>query len=352
MTSPADAIIAVTHRCNAHCVMCNVWKSSAADRLRPEHLRKLPADLRTINLTGGEPFCRSDLPEFVRQANLRCPKAQITISTNAYMPDQIEKTMAEIVKIDPAVHLAVSLDGLGRAHDKIRGDEGAFDSAMELIERLTASGFRGLRLSMTLSETNPDQLLGVADLAVRRGLELGVVAAHAARTHLGVKHEPRREMPARLAGQFEKIISRWLLGWRAKQWLRAHFTYNTYRLLAGRPGRFRCRAGRDFFFCQADGTVYSCSVRGRPLGNLTEQNWEQIWSSKAAADARQAARRCPENCWMICTARSIYRTRPWAAAWWIITRKALAHLHMFSLPGAAAASNGRATESSCANSSR
>ena len=62
---PRDAVIAVTHRCNAHCVMCNVWKSRRRDELQPEHMGKLPASLKTINLSGGEPFLRADLPEFV-----------------------------------------------------------------------------------------------------------------------------------------------------------------------------------------------------------------------------------------------------------------------------------------------
>ena len=91
MKDPSDAIVAVTHRCNARCVMCNVWKNTQTDVLQPLDMRKLPPALRTVNLTGGEPFLRPDLPEFVRQVRLRCPDAQITISTNAYLPDRIDE---------------------------------------------------------------------------------------------------------------------------------------------------------------------------------------------------------------------------------------------------------------------
>ena len=334
MHAPADAVIAVTHRCNAHCVMCNIWKSRQQDALRPEHMRKLPRGLKTINLSGGEPFLRADLSEFVHEAATRCPHARITISTNGYLADSIASAMERILETDPSVRLAVSVDGLREAHDRIRGDEGAFASAMSLIDRLTAKGWRGLRLSMTLSETNLDQLVGVAELAAEKHLELGVVAAHGAQTHLGVGRIAFGAMPGHLRAAFRKLIGRWLRSWRPRQWLRAHFAHNTCRLLAGAPWRFRCRAGEDFFFLQADGSVYSCSVRGRRMGNITTQEWDEIWSARAGDEAKNFVRDCPENCWMICTARSVYRRRAAAVIAWIAARKCLAHLGIVPLPRA------------------
>ncbi|MFW6133375.1 MAG: radical SAM protein [Planctomycetota bacterium] len=331
MQHPADAVIAVTFRCNAHCAMCNVWRSRCADALRPEHMDKLPSSLRTINFSGGEPFLRDDLPEFVRRARRRCPRARITLSTNAYLPDRIFDAMAEIRAIDPHVRLAVSVDGLGPAHDRIRGDAGAFEAAVTLIDRLVADGFDRLRLSMTLWRDNLDQLIAVAELAAERGLELGVVAAHAAETHLGIGDLEQAAMPPHARQSFQRVVGRWLRSWRPKQWARAHFAVGTYRRLAGRPWRVRCRAGEDFFFLQADGTVYSCSVRGRSLGDLVEQDWDTIAAGPAVRETLRAARRCPERCWMICTARSAYRRRPWAAAGWIALTKPLAHLRLLRL---------------------
>ncbi len=334
---PADAIIAVTHRCNARCVMCHLWKSDASDRLTPADMRKLPAALKTVNLSGGEPFLRDDLPQFVREVRTRCRRAQITISTNGCLPDRIAEQMREIRRIAPSVRLAVSLDGIGVAHDRIRGLSGAFDRAVDLIDRLTAEGYRGLRLAMTISRGNLDQVPAVAQLADRLGLELGIVAAHAAETHLGVRTDDVSlgQIPTWLAGAFANIIARWLRSWRPKHWLRAHFTWYTYSYLAGRPFRRQstCRDGSEFFFLQADGTVYSCSVRGRAMGNVVDQDWAEIWCGPAAEAARQFAFRCPLRCWMICTARSVYRAHPLRVAAWVAWRKMLAHLRLFRLKG-------------------
>ncbi len=58
---PVDALLAVTYRCNARCVMCGIWKSDPCSETPAETYRKLPSTLRDINLSGGEPFLRDDL---------------------------------------------------------------------------------------------------------------------------------------------------------------------------------------------------------------------------------------------------------------------------------------------------
>jgi len=314
--------------------MCNIWKGDTPDRLMPEHMRKLPAELRTINLSGGEPFLRDDLVDFVREVRARCPKAVITISTNAFLPDRIAEQMGELRRIDPDIRLAVSLDGLAAAHDRIRGADGAFDRARGLIDRLEADGYRGLRLSMTHSGDNLDQLTDVAQLAEGLGLELGIVAAHGAATHLGVESGDVaiERIPAWLAGAFEEVIAPRLRSWRAKNWLRAHFAWQTYHYLAGQLWEIRCGAGRDMFFLQADGAVYSCSVRGKEMGNIVDEEFPEIWTGPRAQQAAEFVNRCPERCWMICTARSTYRARWLSVCGWVAWNKLLAHLRLFRVP--------------------
>ena len=314
------------------CVMCNVWKGSGPeDRLSPVHMSKLPAGLKTVNLSGGEPFLRDDLARFVRRVHERCPRARTTISTNGYAVDRIAEQMREIRRIDPGVRLAVSVDGVGPAHDRVRGTEGAFDRAIGLIARLRDDGFTGLRLGMTVCGDNVDQIPAVRELAERLGLDMGVVVAHGAETHLGVRDEDVSLPPGAgdsLRSALKKTSSRWLRSWRPKKWLRAHFAWQTLRRLSGRMPPQRCRAGEDFFFVQADGTVYSCSVHGRAMGNIVDQDWAEIWGGPAAEDARRFAARCARQCWMICTARSVYRARPMRVLGWVAWNKLLAHLRI------------------------
>ncbi len=326
MKLPADVILAVTSRCNAHCSMCNIWQSEAADTLAPEHLKQLPAGVKTINLTGGEPFLRADLVDFVRQARKACPSAVITISTNGYLPEKITEQMREIRRVDPQIRLAVSVDGIGPAHDRVRGDDGAFDRAMRTIELLKADGFDGMRLSMTISDANADQLPGVFELADKLGLELGIVAAHASQTHLKIDKPFGPVNGSSLDADFARVERQWLRSSKPKLWLRAHFAEQTRRYLAGHRPVFVCQGGRGFVFIQAGGEVFSCSVLGKPMGNLARDSWADIWEGANASAARSYSHKCDQGCWMICTARSFYRAHSVSVASWILLEKLRAHL--------------------------
>ncbi len=306
--------------------MCNIWQSDAADSIQPEHLEKLPAGVKTINLTGGEPFLRADLIDFVRQGRKACPKAVITISTNGYLPKLIAEKMRKIRRVDQQIRLAISIDGIGPAHDRVRGDIGAFDRAVRTIDLLKADGFEGSRLSMTISEANADQLTGVFELADKLGLELGVVAAHQSQTHLKIDKPFEAVSSPSLDEDFQRVIRRWLRTSKPKLWLRAHFAEQTRRYLGGYRPVFTCRAGSSFVFVQADGEVFSCSVLGRPMGNLITDTWADIWAGLQASQARSYSAGCNQGCWMICTARSFYRSHLVSVSRWILCEKLRAHL--------------------------
>jgi molybdenum cofactor biosynthesis enzyme MoaA len=62
---PTAAVVAATLNCNARCTMCDIWRNRVRDELRPEEHAALPASLRDVNLSGGEPFLRDDLAAIV-----------------------------------------------------------------------------------------------------------------------------------------------------------------------------------------------------------------------------------------------------------------------------------------------
>ena len=326
---PADAVIAITSRCNARCNMCGVWQSNGRDCLRPAHIAKLPRSLRTVNITGGEPFLHPQLPDFVAAVRRHLPRAIATISTNGLLSDRIGGMAADLLARDPHLRIAVSLDGLAEVHDRIRGVPGAFDRAIETIDRLKQIGFTGLRMAMTLSQANSDQLLPMADLAGKFDLELSLVPAHSSALHF-LNAEIAPPNPEVVLPQLKTFVSRLLRSASAKMWLRAHFADRVGKYIAQEPLKFRCRAATDFFFLQADGTIYSCNVCSEPLGNITETDFRKIWFSPQATLSRKRAAKCSRQCWMVCTARSYYRAHPLGVLLWILVHKSAAHLRSFS----------------------
>ena len=321
---PSDLAIAITSRCNARCSMCSVWQSDQADSLSPAHIAKLPASLRTVNLTGGEPFLHPQLPDFVSAVRDQLPRAVTTISTNGLLSDRIAQMAPDLFQRDPRLRIAVSIDGLSDVHDRIRGVPGAFDRAIKTVEYLKSVNFKGLRLAMTLSEANSDQLLPVADLAQKYNLELSLVPAHASPVHFRTTEAAPADVDIVLP-QLDVFVSRLLRSTSPRQWLRAHFADHVRKYLTGSLPKFSCRAGHDFFFVQSDGRVYPCNVCSPSLGNITETDFHTIWSSPAADEARKTLAKCTRGCWMVCTARSYYRSHPLNVLFWILAHKANAH---------------------------
>ncbi len=67
-------------------------------------------------------------------------------------------------------YVGISLDGIGPLNDWFRGQEGAFDAALEGIRACKARGIKvGLRFTMT--EANADQLPAMLDLCRDEGVD-------------------------------------------------------------------------------------------------------------------------------------------------------------------------------------
>src|ERR1700736_597897 len=59
-----DLTVIPTFRCNSRCQMCYIWKNPTEPKLEvtAQTLSKLPGGFDNLNLSGGEPTLRRDLP--------------------------------------------------------------------------------------------------------------------------------------------------------------------------------------------------------------------------------------------------------------------------------------------------
>lgn len=128
--------------------MCSIWQMEPGDELTLEEFDHLLMDpflsgIRWVNLTGGEPFLRRDLPEMIGLLGKRCPDLEIiAIPTNGFLPDRIEEAVRRSLELlegtDVLLSVTVSIDGVGEQHDDIRCIPGGFEKALETLERLQA----------------------------------------------------------------------------------------------------------------------------------------------------------------------------------------------------------------------
>src|SRR4030042_5419639 len=121
----------LTYNCNLRCKMCPFWKRSSKD----SNVEREKAILRRIYdsgacgiaFEGGEPLLRNDLVEIL--AFSRSLPLHISLITNGTLLE------SRIDEIAPYINgtLYVSLDGLEKTHDTIRGVNGCFKKALKGI---------------------------------------------------------------------------------------------------------------------------------------------------------------------------------------------------------------------------
>ncbi len=320
-----DVVIEVIDTCNARCVMCNIWRNEDEHRAPDIAVDKLPPTLSNINVSGGEPFLRPDLPQLIARIRRRCPKARIIISSNGFLPERIESQMRDILKVDPDVGVGISIDGRDGLHDEIRRIPNGFRKCMETVRRLKALGVTSLRLAFTATEANVHGLVEVYRLAREVGAEFTCAVAHNSGIYFRTSENNGLDAEM-LRGQLNVVAAEDLRGWNVKRWVRAFFYQGLLDRARSLPRRIPCTAGGKSAFVAATGHLHPCNMLETRIGDLNAQTFEEIWGSSKAEEVRAFAPTCSVNCWMVCTARESIKEHPLTVMSWVATGKLRAHL--------------------------
>jgi len=323
---PTDAIVAVTLNCNSRCTMCDIWKNRMKDEMQPEEYRALPSSLKGVNITGGEPFMRKDLPGIIRVIKDSCPQARIVISSNGFLPDRVEAMIPDMLSADPNIAVRISIDGLEKTHETVRGIPGGFRRDMESLNILRRLGVHDLGIGMTVMESNISELPDVYALSRDLGVEMSVTIATDSEVFFGEQKEALRPRDTEaLQAVFRDLIRSEYASWRPKRWFRAWYEKHLVRYALGHGRPIACDAGRGFFYLDSHGNVYACHILPTFMGSLRKQTWEEIWGSIEAEGVRAEIDGC-ERCWMICTAKSAVRKNLFEICLEVLGDKARIHL--------------------------
>ena len=318
---PTDAVLAITYNCNSRCRMCSIWKSKPEPELSPNDFKKLPRTLKDVNLSGGEPFLRNDIIEIIKIINNRCNNPKIIISTNAFLTDIIVKRMKEMREQGISnVGIAVSIDGIGKTHDYIRGVPGAFDMAMATVRELKKIIPNNLRLAFTVMDTNINEYYEVFKLAKKEGVQMTSSAIQSSDFYFKQQNEAITKKE-QLKKEFNKVVRGYLKSWSLKDWARAYYTHGLLEFAIGKGRLLPNYALEKYFFLDPKGFIYPSNTSNMVLGNIKENEFNKLWSSDKADTIRQKLRKNPPRDWMICTARTAIKKHPIKVGWWVIKNK-------------------------------
>jgi MoaA/NifB/PqqE/SkfB family radical SAM enzyme len=320
MSDRLEGSLIVTYRCNARCNMCNTYRNptKASEEIAPSVYAKLPR-LDFANITGGEPFIRDDLEEIVGVVRERAKR--IVISTNGFFHDRI----LSLARAFPDVGVRVSLEGLPKTNDAIRGIKDGFDRGLRTLVELRQMGLRDVGFGMTVQGKNAADLLALYHLSEQLGMEFATATLH--NSHYFFKHDNRideADVPA-VVEQFERLVDEMLASRSPKKWFRAYFNAHLIGYIQGERRPLPCRMGHQGFFVDPLGAILPCNGMDEPstMGDLVEQSWEEIWNSERAKEIRAAVCACPKQCWMIGSAAPAMKTNIASPLAWIVRQKFL-----------------------------
>jgi MoaA/NifB/PqqE/SkfB family radical SAM enzyme len=314
---PVHLILFITDHCNAKCGTCFYWQSlNQGESLKMDQIDKISdaiGELVWLDLSGGEPFLRQDIDRICHRFVDANQVRFINIPTNAIQTGVIEKSVRAILK-NPApfrLNIAISLDGIGETHDRIRGVPGNYPKALATLEAMQRIREEDSRLALSVVTTLMRD--NVAD--VKRLLETGLAEwkldYHSINILRGQPMDPALHAPT--PEQFAEIAElqlkqcrsyfrgRWGLFSGAVATMGRYMLNRYYmREMEGNPKEISCNAGDVSCVIDANCDVYFCELL-KPIGNLKVYNWDfdRLWHDFEATTLRQKVQNgchCTHEC--------------------------------------------------------
>ena len=338
--APAQPIrefyLEATHRCELRCFMCEHWEIEAKDpgsvarELSVAELESAVGASRLLDgveqvvVTGGEAWLRADSARLVAVLARRFPQARLIVLTHFGNGGLLHRRLRELRELGVSkLHLGSSLDGLGEAHDGVRGRVGVFAGLSRTVEMLRREhpGL-GFGFTFTITPRNYEQLertfrFVTDELACDFGAQFVVQTA-------GIEAIVWPEGA-------DAVIDRQLDAILARLCARPSSRQDVEEILAGggRPGillwreliywsRLRrigiaredlmdeCLSGSRYAMLDPEGNVFFCPVgRKQIVGNVRAQTFDEIWTSEAAGLERARIATCQCKAWIRCIANPI-----------------------------------------------
>jgi MoaA/NifB/PqqE/SkfB family radical SAM enzyme len=289
---PTVLIYNCTFVCDARCTMCNNWKRG--DRKSDMTLDQLDGVMNhefwgateNLNISGGEPTTRNDLPEMVEMFQRRLPRLRkVGINTTGLTPHRAIPMLTRIVKFcaDKGLPFSarVSLDGIGDIHNQVRSVKNGFDKAVKTIDAMQALSAEypnfSFGIAATIFATNLEDAKNILAWARARDLDIVFNMLRFTDNMLGNRdleddigfHAREEEFMREFF--LERVQEESVLSGQAFIYLHyADMIANGYKRTM--PCPFRTQG----LLLNPDGTLFYCE-NSQPLGNVLDEGAEALY---------------------------------------------------------------------------
>jgi MoaA/NifB/PqqE/SkfB family radical SAM enzyme len=304
---PEALSLEITRRCIARCVMCNIWRTPArAPELDAHDWLKLLespllADLRELDITGGEPFLRKDIVALLLgigklKATRLTHLGSVVITTNGFLTDKVlgdvNTVIAPLESAGVGLVFACGLDAVGPTHDRIRNFKGGWEKLHATLQGL-----------MALRDRFPSLVLGIKTTVTRHNIdELDRICRYAEDNALFTIISPYIITANRYANLERDHALAFSIEDLEKLRDFYHSTNIRWRYFKDElidyleTGRMKkpCSAGFNYYFIRSTGELYACPIIDALIGNIRETPMEMLVCSAEAARFRKNILKFPE----------------------------------------------------------
>jgi len=296
----------ITRLCSQRCRQCDVYNrrtqppslDSSRFRILARRLRDYGAHVGLIS--GGEPLLAPDVEDILQEARKTFPVA-VTLVTGLYDGIRRVERVARAA-LDQEINIQTSLDGLGALGDDLRGVTDFAPTVTDRMRRIARLKARSnarslLYANVVINNRNLDQVPDLLDRIAECGWQATVGLYHT----LTETTRTDSELILRPGPRLREILSR----------IRSHpallnldaFIRGIESAAGGRYPRFCPYLDAPVLSTRTvvmeDGEVYLC--RGGSIGNLFDQDLEEIFAGPVYRQRLQEYRNCP-GCWASCYA--------------------------------------------------
>ncbi len=304
-TFPMNLTLGLTYKCNSKCKTCNIWKKGKfGGEFSLEEFEKIfkkigRNKLYVLILTGGETFLNKDIDRICEYAEGYCNPNSIVIPTNAILGDYVIKKVKLILEKCKKTHITInlSLDGIGRKQDELRGISGNFKKTMKVYEELKKleklhKNF-DVSLHTVVSKFNYKDFEEIFDYVTKKLKPKNYI------TEIAENRYELGNIEDQITPTYEEYSSKinFLINdlekkkkLNIKQALRLEYYKLVKEILKRKTQVIPCYAGIASAQIDPMGEVWFCCVRGESIGNIRDVDYDlmKLWYNKKAMKQRKS----------------------------------------------------------------
>lgn len=314
---PINLTFSITNICQSRCRTCNIWKiykdhpGKKDEELSIEEIERIFRSMGHIyifNISGGEPFLRSDLEEIIAAACRYLTPGLIHIPTNAIAQDRVIETSIKIIdflkRYYPKIRLTIkpSLDHIDKRHDEIRGVTGNYEKVISVFQKLKSiqPEYPNLHVELgtVISRWNVSEIEEIASKITKLEPdsyrnEIAEQRSEMLNTDDPITPDPEQYQAA--IAYFVDQLRRNMRNQRRFNRITNAFRLEYYnlaiRILKTRRQVIPCYAGISNAHMTPYGDIWACCTLGygKSMGNLREfdYNFRSLWNSPRAEEIRK-----------------------------------------------------------------